>query len=228
MYRIGDFSHISRVSIKMLRHYDELGLLKPAHIDPFTNYRYYRLDQLPRLNRIMALKSMGFALGEIRELLKQPFSIAELHAQAAQKRAELERELADVETRLAHLLTWMRRIEMENAMPDYEIVLKPLMDFLPPTIQPTEQPITMPLPNKAGFNNNILLPTHDLPAPDALASTIHIGDDEGLVQAYIALDVWVREHNYQIAGAPREILLQSDTLPLGAAVIEVQLPVKTH
>jgi DNA-binding transcriptional MerR regulator len=228
MYCIGDFSHISRVSIKMLHHYDELGLLKPAYIDPFTNYRYYWLDQLPRLNRIMALKSMRFALGEIRDLLEQPFSIAELHAQAAQKRAELERELTDVETRLAHLQTWMRRIEMENAMPNYEIVLKPLTDFLPPAIEPTERPITMPLPNKAGFNSNILLSTHDLPAPNALASTIHIGDDENLVQAYIALDTWVREHNYQIAGAPREILLRSDSLQPGAAVIEVQLPVKTH
>ena len=46
MLRIGEFSKLSRVSIRMLRHYDDIGLLKPAEIDHFTGYRYYREEQL--------------------------------------------------------------------------------------------------------------------------------------------------------------------------------------
>ena len=47
MLKIGEFSKLSRISVRMLRHYDEIGLLKPAEIDRFTDYRYYREDQLP-------------------------------------------------------------------------------------------------------------------------------------------------------------------------------------
>ena len=55
VFKIGDFSKLSRVSVKTLRYYDELGLLKPAHVDHFTGYRFYSADQLPQLNRILAL-----------------------------------------------------------------------------------------------------------------------------------------------------------------------------
>jgi DNA-binding transcriptional MerR regulator len=61
MFRIGDFSKFSQVSVKALRYYDQLGLLKPTQVDPFTGYRYYSAAQLPRLNRILALKDLGFS-----------------------------------------------------------------------------------------------------------------------------------------------------------------------
>ena len=67
MLKIGEFSKLSRVSVRMLRHYDEIGLLKPAEIDCFTEYRYYREDQLPTACRIAALKDMGFSLVDIVE-----------------------------------------------------------------------------------------------------------------------------------------------------------------
>ncbi len=65
MMKIGDFSKLSRVSIKALRYYDEMGLLKPIEIDRFTGYRYYSASQLSSLNRIIALKDMGFSLEQI-------------------------------------------------------------------------------------------------------------------------------------------------------------------
>ncbi len=52
MLRIGYFSRISRVPVQTLRYYDKLGLFKPVHVDHWTGYRYYTLDQLPRLHRI--------------------------------------------------------------------------------------------------------------------------------------------------------------------------------
>ena len=70
MLKIGDFSKLSRVSIRMLRHYDDIGLLKPAQIDDFTGYRYYREDQLFIVARITALKDMGFALADIVRILE--------------------------------------------------------------------------------------------------------------------------------------------------------------
>ena len=69
MLKIGEFSKLSRVSVRMLRHYDEIGLLKPAEIDRLTEYRYYREDQLPVVCRITALKDMGFALADIVRIL---------------------------------------------------------------------------------------------------------------------------------------------------------------
>jgi DNA-binding transcriptional MerR regulator len=62
MISIGDFARIGRVSVRMLRHYDAIGLLSPEHVDPYTGYRYYRIEQLRRLNRIVALKELGLRL----------------------------------------------------------------------------------------------------------------------------------------------------------------------
>jgi DNA-binding transcriptional MerR regulator len=62
MIRIGDFSKLSRVPIKTLRYYDEIGLLTPDKVDEFTGYRHYSHEQSARLNRILALKDQGFSL----------------------------------------------------------------------------------------------------------------------------------------------------------------------
>lgn len=70
MLKIGEFSKLSGVSVRMLRHYDEIGLLKPAETDRFTDYRYYREDQLPTVCRITALKDMGFPLADIIRILE--------------------------------------------------------------------------------------------------------------------------------------------------------------
>lgn len=70
MLKIGTFSKLSRISIRMLRHYDEIGLLRPAVTDPFTNYRYYAEEQLGAAARVCALREMGFSLAEIGLLMK--------------------------------------------------------------------------------------------------------------------------------------------------------------
>ena len=71
MFKIGDFSRLAQVSVRMLRHYDKLGLLEPSYTDRFTGYRYYTIDQLPRLNRIVALNDLGLTLAQISDLLGQ-------------------------------------------------------------------------------------------------------------------------------------------------------------
>ncbi|WP_234121821.1 MerR family transcriptional regulator [Clostridium hydrogenum] len=66
------FSKINRITTKTLRHYDEIGLLKPEHVDKFTGYRYYTTRQLPRLHEILALKQMGLSLQNIKEIMDNP------------------------------------------------------------------------------------------------------------------------------------------------------------
>ena len=124
MLKIGDFSRLAQVTVRALRLYDELGLLKPARTDPLTDYRYYTLDQLPRLNRILALKESGFALEEIKAVLDGGLPAAQRWELLAAKQAEREREGREAQTRLARGEARLRQIRQEGALPDYEVVLK--------------------------------------------------------------------------------------------------------
>lgn len=93
MLKIGDFSLLSKISIYMLRHYDEIGLLKPIHVDNFTNYRYYDEKQLSIANRIQSLKGMGLSLSVIKKILNEYGDTKNLKTylelQAAQKKDDL-------------------------------------------------------------------------------------------------------------------------------------------
>jgi predicted transcriptional regulator YdeE len=124
MLKIGDFSRLARVSVKTLRHYGRLGLLKPAWIDRFTGYRYYALEQLPQLNRILALKDLGFSLEQIQDMLRDDIPAAELRGMLKLKHAELQRRVLDEQARLARVEARLRQIEREGALPEYEVALK--------------------------------------------------------------------------------------------------------
>ena len=100
MIRIGDFSKLSRVSIKTLRYYDEMGLLKPIEVDRFTGYRYYDFHQLPRLYRILALKELGFSLEEIGRFLEENLSTEELRGMLKLRQAEIRQRMEEETVRL--------------------------------------------------------------------------------------------------------------------------------
>ena len=70
MFRIGEFSKLTQVSIRMLRYYDEVGLLKPAEVDKWTGHRMYSVTQIPRLKRILYLRDSGFNVSEIMRALE--------------------------------------------------------------------------------------------------------------------------------------------------------------
>ena len=78
MFKIGDFSRIARVSARLLRYYDELGLLRPQIVDSFTGYRLYSAAQLPQLNRILVLKQLGLNLDQIGKIMEQNLSAQDL------------------------------------------------------------------------------------------------------------------------------------------------------
>ncbi len=124
MIRIGDFARLSQVTIATLHHYDELGLLKPSSVDKFSGYRYYSVAQLPRLNRILALKDLGFSLDQIEVVLAGNLTADQLRAMLATRRAEVEQQVSEVQGRLRRIEARLRQIEMEDRMPDYDVVLK--------------------------------------------------------------------------------------------------------
>lgn len=126
MFKIGDFSRLSQVSVKALRYYDQRDLLKPAHTDPFTSYRYYTAEQLPRLNRILALKDLGLSLEQIGAALESGLSPDELGAMLRQKRAEIAHQVAQEQARLARVEARLQQIEREGCAPEYEVVIKPV------------------------------------------------------------------------------------------------------
>ncbi|MBQ8891388.1 MAG: MerR family transcriptional regulator [Bacilli bacterium] len=69
MYKIGEFSELTGATVKTLRYYDSIGLLKPSNIDNFTNYRYYNDEELVLFKKIEYLKKLGFTLEEIKSNL---------------------------------------------------------------------------------------------------------------------------------------------------------------
>ncbi|MCA9922538.1 MAG: MerR family transcriptional regulator [Anaerolineales bacterium] len=127
MFKIGDFSQLGQVSTRMLRHYDKLGLLVPSHVDKWTGYRYYTIDQLASLHRIIALKELGLSLGQITELLQEgEISAERLRGMLIMKQAEIEQEIRAGQMRLAHVEARLQQIEQQGQPIPYEVVVKPV------------------------------------------------------------------------------------------------------
>ncbi|MFF3456286.1 MerR family transcriptional regulator [Streptomyces sp. NPDC002730] len=124
MFTIGDFARHGRVSARMLRHYDAIGLLRPAQTDPFSGYRYYAAAQLAQLNRIIALKDLGFTLQQVQEILEDRVSTEELRGMLTLRQAELEAAMAASAARLAQVEARLRSIESEGHMPSQDVIVK--------------------------------------------------------------------------------------------------------
>src|SRR6266498_4816399 len=124
LFKIGEFSRLSRVSVRMLRHYDQLGLLKPSQTDSSTNYRYYSAEQLPRLNRILALRDLGFSLEQIAGLLDEDLPSEQLLGMLKLKRAEIEQQMQVEQLRLARLEARIRQMNEQGDQSLYDVILR--------------------------------------------------------------------------------------------------------
>lgn len=152
MLKIGDFSKLSRISIRMLRHYDEIGLLMPKNIDNVTSYRYYGEEQLPIAGRINTLKEMGFALATIRTIMENyddPKALAEF---LAVKKAELDVQAEEVKHRLLLLETTIKRLREDVTMMKYDVSLKTMPERYVASVRKT-----IPSYNQEGILWNILM-----------------------------------------------------------------------
>jgi DNA-binding transcriptional MerR regulator len=153
MFSIGDFASYGRVSVRMLRHYDAIGLLRPAHVDQATGYRSYAAQQLSRLNRIVALKDLGFSLQQVQSILDDKVSVEELRGMLRLRQAELQSQIATDSAKLAQVEVRLQIIEGEGAMPAEDVLIKRIpgvrvaeltgvaASFAPESITPVIQPL---------------------------------------------------------------------------------------
>ena len=135
LLRIGEFAKLGQVSIATLRYYDQWDLLKPNMHDPETGYRYYSLDQLPRLNRIVVLKELGFPLEQIALLLENDLSLEQLQGMFKLKYTQTLQMIEAEQTRLLHIATRLRYVEQEGTMPNYDVRLKSVDPLLVASIR---------------------------------------------------------------------------------------------
>src|SRR5262249_34177799 len=129
MLKIGEFSRLSQVPIKTLHYYDDIGLLKPSQTDPFTNYRYYTLDQLPRIHRIMSLKELGLSVDEIAQFLLEDLPVEQLRGMFLLKRIQAQQRIREEEVRLADIEFRLRQIEQSGTIQTMDIVIKRIEPF---------------------------------------------------------------------------------------------------
>jgi DNA-binding transcriptional MerR regulator len=125
MFRIGQFSIINRITVKTLRYYDEIGLLKPSAIDAYTGYRMYTTDQLPRLQNIIALKQIGLSLSDIAVVLQDDGNTKEIIHRLEKTRKELEKELANTKDQVGKLSFYITALQKHTHM-DNRVVIKDL------------------------------------------------------------------------------------------------------
>jgi DNA-binding transcriptional MerR regulator len=123
MFSIGEFARLGGVSVRTLRHYDEIGLLRPATVDPDTGYRGYSAAQLGQINRIIALKELGLSLAQVRRLL-DGVTVGELRGMLLLRRAQFEHELDQHKNQLLGVEARLRSIAREDGMPADDIVAK--------------------------------------------------------------------------------------------------------
>ncbi len=129
MIRIGDFARLGQVSVVTLRHYDDIGLLKPQSVDQFTGYRYYGVEQLAQLNRILALKDLGFTLQQIGQVLSG-VTLEQLYGMLKMKQAEVDQTIANERERLTRITARLRQIALENNVADHNVGLKEVAPVL--------------------------------------------------------------------------------------------------
>jgi DNA-binding transcriptional MerR regulator len=126
MFSIGEFARHGRVSVRMLRHYDAIGLLRPATVDPVSGYRFYQASQLAELNRVVALKDLGFTLQQVQTILEEKVTAAELRGMLKLRRAEIHAQIEAETVRLARVEARLLTIEDEARVPADGVVIKRL------------------------------------------------------------------------------------------------------
>lgn len=225
MFSIGEFARLSQVSVKKLRHYDRIGLLPPARVDPATGYRYYTAAQLPAIDRIVALRDLGFGLGEIAAMSGAGhggFFIA--------RQRQLQESIAASQIRLRRLTAsraWLAGGQapvLVRTVPRVVVATSGDRDFAElerqvagPGIRADAPPMTLigagvlaAVPVRQGFPG---LAVRILPAVAEMACSRYQGGYDGLPAAWQALFDWVRHGGAEPGGDLREVYLSFSAEP---------------
>jgi DNA-binding transcriptional MerR regulator len=124
MFTVGEFSQVAQVSKRLLRYYDELGLLKPVQTDRITGYRYYSAEQLPQLNRILVLKDLGLSLEQIQDILDNKVSADEIQGMLMLKKAEIEQQVQSEQQRIRKIEARLKAIRNAETHQTLDVVVK--------------------------------------------------------------------------------------------------------
>jgi DNA-binding transcriptional MerR regulator len=124
VFQIGDFARLGKVSVRTLRFYDEIGLLRPARVDATTGYRRYSLEQVPLLNRILAFRDLGFSLPQIARLADPGTPLPTRRALLLERRADLRSRACRELERLALVNSRLRRMERLAEGVQHEVSLR--------------------------------------------------------------------------------------------------------
>ncbi|CAG7654719.1 MerR family transcriptional regulator [Paenibacillus allorhizosphaerae] len=145
MFKISEFSKLSQVPAKTLRFYDQLELLKPAYTDQQSGYRYYTSEQLLQLHRILAFKDLGFTLEQIRQLLHDNVSPAEIRGMFRLKQAEVQRLVQSEMERLTRIEARLHQIERGGGeLPSHEVLVKRVAPIMVLSLRETTSRASIP------------------------------------------------------------------------------------
>lgn len=272
MFTVGDFSRLAQVSKRLLRYYDQIDLFKPHYVEKSSGYRFYSVEQMPELNRILALKDLGLSLDQIRDVLSDNISTTELQKMLINKKQEihhqLQKELEQVR-KIENRLTLLQDQSLEplnvvlKEVPNYPVArlrrvvddfsravsfVGQLHDAIPYHLQDqfmycvcyTDQHensqldmefgVILDKPNKKKLllPNGMTLSQYQLEGATMMATTIIEGGSLHNIQTgYTSILKWIGSHNYQLAGTPRELMLQlPQDLSGNGLISEIQFPVE--
>src|ERR1700736_5736778 len=124
MLTIGEFARLGQISPRMLRHYDEIGLLRPDDVNPATGYRSYRVAQLDRLHRLLALRDLGFGLDQTGLLLHEDLPLEQLRGMLRLRQVTIEETVAEEQARLRRVAAHLRALEGSSVMSSLNVAVK--------------------------------------------------------------------------------------------------------
>ncbi|MGW2104726.1 MerR family transcriptional regulator [Streptomyces olivaceoviridis] len=184
MFTIGDFARHGRVSVRMLRHYDATGLLRPAHVDPASGYRHYTAAQLARLDRIIALKDLGLTMKQVRDIVDEKVDPEDIGPVIGPLYDELFRRLDSAGT----APTGPGVASYEDAPEGGGRI----------TVHAAVQ-VSAPLQDDGTFR------VLDLPPLDRAATIVHRGSMDTVLPTAQTLAHWIDAGGYRSTGYPREV-----------------------
>jgi DNA-binding transcriptional MerR regulator/predicted transcriptional regulator YdeE len=175
MLSIGDFARLGQVSPRTLRHYGDLGVLEPSHVDPATGYRYYELRQLSDLRRVLALRELGVGLDQIRELVAAAdISVEQMRGMLLLRQTEIAAGIAEQHDRLRRVATYLDALERGELMRTIDIAVK--------TAEPVRMAETTGV--AAGFGNENIGPVFEERLPIVWARLVEVAIEPGICVAH--------------------------------------------
>lgn len=123
MFKIGEFSKITNVTVKALRHYEKIGLLIPAKVEEENGYRYYHVSQLKRINQIRLLQQIGLSLEVIKNIIEQEdFTVLNHYYEMREK--EIQQELDQLKNKKNMVEELKKQLKEGSSMDKYNVIIK--------------------------------------------------------------------------------------------------------